>query len=170
MSPDRQRTSGAPRGAGPLLFLRGGSARGRLLIVSAAIWSLLFGVAAYGLLIHRIASPGWSTSKGMARSSGDVQLGGHAAGLYPGHAERLWVHVDNLSRYPRAVRSVEVVAGNARPHCSARNVSVSAYRGRLRLPPYGRRWIALTIAMRPEAANACQHAVFPLTFRAEVGR
>jgi hypothetical protein len=52
----------------------------------------------------------------------------------------------------------------------ARNVSVSTYRGRLRIPPHGRRWVSLTIAMRPDAADACQHAVFPLTYRAEVRR
>lgn len=99
-----------------------------------------------------------------------VRLGGHAGNLYPGRVQPLPVHMDNLGQEPQVVRSVWAAVGDAKPHCTARNVSVSVYRGRLRIPPHRRRWISLTIAMRPDAANACQHAIFPLTFRAKVRR
>jgi hypothetical protein len=156
--------------AGSPLAPRGGSARVRLLIVLAVIGGLLFAVAAHGRLIRKGRSPIRSVSGNPTRSSGDVRLGGHAAGLYPGRVEYFWVHVDNFGGQPRVLRSVRTAVGDARPRCSALNVSVSAYRGRLRLPPHRRRWIALTIAMRSDAANACRHAVFPLAFRADVGR
>jgi hypothetical protein len=99
---------------------------------------------------------------------GDVALGGHVAGLYPGSVKQLWVHVGNLGRQPRIVRSVWAAVDDAGPRCPARSVSVSAYRDGFRLPPLGQRRIPLTIAMRPDAASACQHAVFSLTFRADV--
>jgi hypothetical protein len=99
-----------------------------------------------------------------------VRLGGHAGGLYPGRVKTLWVQVDNPTRRRRVVDVVEVVVHDARARCSARNVRVGAYRRRLVLPPRGRRLVSLAIAMRLDAANACQHAVFPLTFRAKVKR
>lgn len=134
------------------------------------IFFLLFGVAAHGRLTHREEPAGGNSSKGASRSAGKLLLGGHAGGLYPGRVEPLRVHVDNLGQRPQVVRSVWTVVGDARPRCIARNVSVSTYHGRLRIPPHGRRWISLTIAMRSKAADACQRAVFPLTYRAEVRR
>jgi hypothetical protein len=134
------------------------------------IFFLLFGVAAHGRLTHRKEPSNGGLPKGASRSAGKLRLGGHAGRLYPGRVEPLRVHVDNLGHQPQVVRSVWVAVGDARPRCIARNVSVSTYHGRLRIPPHGRRWISLTIAMRSKAADACQRAVFPLTFRAEVRR
>jgi hypothetical protein len=168
MSSDRKRAVRRRSGSGSLLLLSGRTPRGRLLVIAAVTFVLLFGVAAYGRLISHDLSPRRSSPTGQTRSSGDVRIGGHAAGLYPGLVEDFRVHVDNLGRRPRIVRSVQAVVGKARTRCLARNVSVSSYRGGLRLPPRGRRWISLTIAMRPDAASACQGAVFPLTFRAKV--
>jgi hypothetical protein len=137
----------------------------------AAIFFLLFVVAAHGRLIRKEEPSGGRLSTGVTRSMETVRLGGHARRLYPGRVEPLRVHVDNLGPQPRIVRSVWAAVGDARSRgCTAGNVTVSAFRGRLRVPPHGRRWISLTIAMRSNAANACQHAVFPLTFRAEVKR
>jgi hypothetical protein len=134
----------------------------------AAIFFLVFGVAAYGSLIRKQEPPGTRQSKSASHTK-KVRLGGHARGLYPGRVGPLRVHLDNLGQRPQIVGSVWATVGNAGPRCSARNISVSAYRGRLRIPPRGRRWISLTIAMRPNAANTCQLAVFPLTFHAGAG-
>lgn len=142
----------------------------RLPAVLAAIFFLLFVIAAHGRLVRREMPLGGRLSAGATRRTEKVRLGGHAGKLYPGRVEPLRVHADNLSPQPQIVRSVWAVVGDAAARCTARNVSVSAYHGRLLIPSHRRRWISLTIAMRSDAANACQHAVFPLAFRAEVRR
>lgn len=137
------------------------------MLLSVAAMALLFAIVAHGQLIPGELSGHGSGSNAMTRDHPEVRLGGFAAGLYPGGAKALWVHVDNWSRHPRIVRSVWAVAGNARSRCLARNIKIGTRRGRFRIPPGGRRWVALKIAMRPSAANACQGAVFPLRFWAE---
>jgi hypothetical protein len=130
--------------------------------------SLLFALVAYGSVIHGARSPHRSQPAGSEVAG--VRLGGHAVGLYPGSVGRLRVYVENPGSRPVTVRSVSAEVGEARRRCAARNVSVSSYRGRLRVRPHRRRWVALTISMRPDAANACQRARFPLTYRARVSR
>jgi hypothetical protein len=130
---------------------------------------LLCGLAAYASGVHTRRSPGRSGAAAARRASEDVRLGGHAAGLYPGSARRLRVHVDNLGERPLTVRSVGAVVGDPPARrCPADDLSVSAHRGAFRLQPHGRRWVALTISMRSDAADACQRARFPLAYRARV--
>jgi len=171
MRTEQEGTSGGREGgARSLPVSPGGKPVGsRFPTVLAASFFLLFVVAADGRLAQKELPPGGKISAGGTRNTKKVRLGGHATKLYPGRVEPLRVHADNLSPQPQVVRSAWAVVGDA-ARCAARNVSVTAFHGRLRIPPKGRRWISLTIAMRSDAANACQHAVFPLTFQAEVRR
>jgi hypothetical protein len=167
MPPTTRGPSGAAGGVGRRSDPR--AAAVLLLLTSAVALSLLFGVA-YGDLIAADASPRRSVASGARRGSLGVRLSGHVGGLYPGRVGTLWVRVHNPTRRPQVVGAVGAVVHDARARCAARNVRIGVYRRRLSIPPHGRRRVPLSIAMRPGAANACQQAVFPLTFRAEVRR
>lgn len=62
-------------------------------------------------------------------------------------------------------RSVTTRVRDASRACRARNVSVSAYRGRLRIRARGSRRVRVTVLMRADSPSACRGAVFPLAFR-----
>lgn len=168
MHPLPQEPSGARKGAGRLSHFLGRSQRGLLLVVGALTASLLCALVAYAGVIPRGAAPERAAAD--APAAAKVRLAGHAVGLFPGSVQPLRVSVENVGRRSVTVRAVRAQVGDAGRRCGARNVRVSTYRGRFRLGPHRRRWVRLKIAMRPDAANACQHARFPLTYRASLGR
>jgi hypothetical protein len=168
MPPLRDESPGPQQRVGRLLNAPGRSRRASLVGLAASLATLLFALVASGNVIQRGSAERDRVDS--ATGPGAVRLGGHAVGLYPGSVERLRVEVENVGRRPVVVRSVEAEVGAANRRCSRRNVSVSSFRGRLRVPPHRRRWVHLTVAMRPNAANACQQARFPLTYRAAVDR
>jgi hypothetical protein len=169
VNPLPQEPSGARKGAGRLSHFLGRSQRGVLLVVGALTASLLGALGAYAGVIPRGPGPE-PAAQGNPPAAGKVRLAGHAAGLFPGSVQSLRVRVENAGSRPVTVRSVRALVGDASRRCQARNVRVSTYRGRLRLAPHRRRWVRLRIAMRPDAANACQRARFPLAYRASLGR
>lgn len=158
---------GRRNGAGRL-SARFGPGRGPLVAVSAVIVSLGLGVVAYASVVttgvsepHNQAGPG-------SRPVDHVRISGHVAGLYPGGVRSLRVRIRNTGRRPLTVRSISALVRSPSASCSAANVRVRPYHGYLRLPPSARRRVRLRIAMRPDAASACQRATFPLTYRAGV--
>lgn len=169
MHPLPQEPSGARNGAGRLSHFLSRPQRGLLLAVGALIASLLFALAAYAGVIPRGPAPE-RAAPGHPEAAAKVRLTGHAVGLFPGSVQPLRVRVENVGRRPVTVRAVRALVGDAGRRCRAGNVSVSTYRGRFRLAPHRRRSVRLRIAMRADAANACQRARFPLTYRASLGR
>jgi len=168
VTPLREEPSGPHTGAGRLFRVLSRSQRGAVPALGALLASLLLVLAAYAGAIHGPAPSARTASARGKAGSGGVRLGGHAVGLYPGSVGRLRIHVDNLGAHAVTVRSIETEVGDATRRCSARNVSISSYRNRFRLRPHHRRWVYLKIIMRPDAANACQRARFPLAYRARV--
>lgn len=169
MHPLPQEPSGARKGAGRLSHFLGRSQRGLLLVVGALTASLLCALVAYAGVLPGGPEPERAAA-GHPEAAAKVRLSGHAVGLFPGSVQPLRVSVENVGRRPVTVRAVRAQVGDAGRRCGARNVRVSTYRGRFRLAPHRRRWVRLRIAMRPDAANACQRARFPLTYRALLGR
>ena len=97
-----------------------------------------------------------------------IRLSGHVAGLYPGAAKSFRVSVANRSRRRWVVRLVKAVPSTPNRRCPAGNLKLAPYRGALELPPRARRSVSLRAAMRPDVPDACQGALFPLTFRARM--
>jgi hypothetical protein len=105
-------------------------------------------------------------------ASGDVRRGpvgfrlsGSVDGLYPGARRSLKVTVRNP--FARTMRLVALRADVRRANgaCSAANVEVQPFRGRLRIPGRRRRIVRLLVMMAPTAAEQCQRARFPIRFR-----
>jgi hypothetical protein len=167
--PPSGESPGPRSGPGRLLRSLSTAQRGSLLVLCALLASLLCALAAYAGVVSGTGGPSRGDSGRPEAAPPGVRIGGHAVGLYPGSVQRLRVHLDNLGRRPVTVRSLRAVVGDAGRHCPARNVSVSSHRGGLRLRPQRRRWVSLKISMRADAANACQHARFPLSYKARVG-
>jgi hypothetical protein len=167
MPPVSQEPSGRQGGAGRRQTGGGLAARGSLLATSALIASLLVVFVAYASVVTGDA-PERRHETRPSSPADSVRLSGHVVGLYPGGARPFRVRVENTGRRPLIVLSVKAFVKNPSASCSAWNVSVRPYRGHLRLPQRARRWVRLTIAMRADAANACQRATFPLVYRARV--
>jgi hypothetical protein len=159
--------SGRQKGGGRLSG-RFGPARGSLVAVTAVVVSLVLGVVAYAGVVTGDVSEPRSQARPGIRPVDRTRISGHVVGLYPGGVRSLRVRIQNTGRRPLTVRSIRAIVRNPSASCSAANVEVRPFHGHLRLPPRGQRRVRLRIAMRPDAANACQRATFPLTYRASV--
>jgi hypothetical protein len=170
MSPLPRQPPGPHRGAGRSWLGRNRPLQGSLLAAAALVACMLFGLAAYGSVIRPGGLAGPVAAAPPVPGPEKVRLAGHAAGLYPGSVRRFRVRVENGYIQPVTVHSIEALVQSASRRCAAANVRVSSFHGALRIPPQRRRWVLLTIAMRRDAANACQHARFPISYRARVTR
>jgi len=135
----------------------------------------IFAIVAVGLplllsLVAFAAVRGSSPSASAAVPQPAIKLSGHVAGLYPGAAKSFRVSVDNRSRRRWVVRLVKAVTGAPNRRCPAESLRLAPYRGALELPPRARRSVSLKAALRIDVPDACQGALFPLTFSARVSR
>jgi hypothetical protein len=104
------------------------------------------------------------------RGAATFSLRGHVGGLFPGAEKRLVIAVHNRSRRSLRVRSITTRVRDGKRGCSAGNLRVSAFRGRLRVGAGRSRRVAVRVRMLPTAPAACQGAVFPLAFRGRATR
>ena len=72
-------------------------------------------------------------------------LHGHVSGLYPGARRRLVIVVRNRDPRPLRLRSITTRVKDAKPGCTARNLRISAFRGRLRVGSGQARHVAVTL-------------------------
>jgi len=162
MTPKAGMPSGRREAAGRLLASLQGSARAPLLVVIALALPLLLALVAFaGVRVGARSHPAPPLQPAVA-------LSGHLAGLYPGAAKSFRVSVVNRSRRRWVVRLVKAVPDAPNRRCPAENLKLTSYRGALELPPRARRSVSLRATMRPHVPDACQGALFPLTFRARV--
>lgn len=87
-------------------------------------------------------------------------------GLYPDARVAVPVTVHNPQSFPIEVSTASATVGDARSDCPSRYVSVTTFAGRVRVPAYGTSIVPMQFHMLASAPDACQGAVFPLTFRA----
>lgn len=102
------------------------------------------------------------------RPTPKLQVRGKVKGLYPGVQKRMRVRVQN--RLPQRVVLVSVRARvrDASPTCSRKNIKIKRYRGSKRMRAHSRTRVRVQVTMKPDAADACQGARFPIKFRARV--
>ena len=92
---------------------------------------------------------------------------GSVSGVLPGG--RVWLPATIRNPYRRrlVVSSVTVAVGRARSACSASNLDVRPFRGRVVVPPRRSRIVRVLVRMPLTAAPECNGAKFPLRFRAK---
>ena|SRR5919204_4955210 len=128
----------------------------RLLPAVAA--SALAALLVVGLAQSRVPDPGGPRLP--LRVTGGVRW------LYPGVRLRLPLVVWNSRDFGIRVMSLRVSVGDARPGCRGTFVRIGRFRGPLVVPPHGFRTTSLPVTMLSRTPDACERAVFPLTFTA----
>jgi hypothetical protein len=146
------------------------SGRGVLLAAGIAGAFLALALSASASWLRDDPAPGRNDFVRASAGAGGLRISGSVGGLYPGSIRPLRVRIDNLRRRPLIVRSLRAVPRAASRRCPAATVRIAPHRRSMRVPPRSRRWIRLRISMRPDAANACQGARFPIAYRAKVRR
>ena len=146
------------------------SGRGVLLAAGIAGAFLALALSASASWLRDDLAPGPSDFARAGTGTDGLRIGGSVGGLYPGSVRPLRVHIDNLGRRPLTVRSLQAVPRAASRLCPAATLRIAPRRRSIRVPPRSRRWVKLRISTRPDAADACQEARFPIVYRAEVKR
>jgi len=106
-----------------------------------------------------------SSGYGHGGTTGRFTLQGHVHGLYPGVHRRLTIVVHNPGRRALTLRSITTHVSAVSAACKARNLHVSAFHGRLRVPAHGFRRVSVGIWLRADSPKVCQGRVFRLAFQ-----
>jgi hypothetical protein len=96
-------------------------------------------------------------------------IAGSVAGLYPGRSLPLVLTVSNSRSYAITVTSIRTVVLNASSLCTASNVKVTKFVGKLYVRAKKTAKATVTVSMAHAAVNACQGARFPFHY-AGLGR
>jgi hypothetical protein len=110
---------------------------------------------------------GLGTSEGSTVVDGqeaDFGIRGAVRGLYPGKPKRLVLTVANHRSFDISVTSVTVAVRGASARCPASNLSVARFAGPLEVAARGTSTTTLAVSMAAGAPDACQAAVFQLTY------
>jgi hypothetical protein len=91
-------------------------------------------------------------------------ISGGVTGLYPGASLPLVLTIINPQHFSIDVISVTTSVGDASAACPSSNLSVTAFNGNLIVPEQGNATLVLTASLTYFAPDACQGAVFPLTY------
>ena len=95
---------------------------------------------------------------------GTFTIAGSVGGLYPGASARLVLTVSNPQPFAIDVTSITTTVGDASASCAASNLTVAAFSGNLNVPGRSSARVAVPVALGHAAPDACQGAVFPLTY------
>jgi hypothetical protein len=125
---------------------------------------LLAGAAAAYAELAQVGPGPQQLASAAGKRSTQLTVGGRVSGLYPGARKGLRVRVANGSRRPVTVTAIRAQAGLAQPGCTAKNVRITGYRGKLRVKRHHPRQVRVPITMDLQAPSACQGARFPLSF------
>jgi hypothetical protein len=95
---------------------------------------------------------------------GSFAIAGDIGGLYPGASRQLVLVVSNPQHFSIVVTSIQTVVGNASTSCSGSFLSVGTFAGQLQVPGNGHASVTVAVTLSHAAPDACQGAVFPLTY------
>lgn len=102
-----------------------------------------------------------------AAPTNDFTMSADFTGLYPGARLTAPVTVHNSRSFAIDVKAATVLVADASPTCVAGNVVAHSFSGDVRVPANGTTTVPVRMEMVASAPDACQGAVFPLTFAAE---
>jgi hypothetical protein len=99
-----------------------------------------------------------------ALHAGTFKIAGSIGGLYPGDKASLLLKVTNPQRYAIVITSISTAVSSARPGCASSNLTVAPFAGKLRVRARAAAQVAVEATMLHAAPNACQGAVFHLSY------
>jgi hypothetical protein len=105
--------------------------------------------------------PSWLPADGPVAA---FTISGGVSGLFPGRTMPLKLTVSNQESYTISVVSITTRVGNAKTACTAANVSVTSFSGRLVLGGYDHAQVTVSVTMVKAAPTSCEGAVFPLVY------
>jgi hypothetical protein len=98
------------------------------------------------------------------RAAGALAVTGSVAGLYPGVTLPLPLTVTNRSAKQVTVTSLTTSVANASKQCKRANLTVSPFTGAAVVAAGGSALVTVQATMALQAGDACQGAVFVLTY------
>jgi hypothetical protein len=108
------------------------------------------------------ASPGGGTSPVLPAHT--FSITGSMTGLYPGETAPLSLTVHNSEHFAITVTSISTDVGAPGGGCAAANLTVGQFVGALPVAATGSAHVSVPITLVHAAPDACQGAVFPLTY------
>jgi hypothetical protein len=99
-----------------------------------------------------------------AEAVNGFRIRGRVRGLRPGVDRTLVLRVHNPYLDAIVVRSIGVQARDASRSCRASNLTVSSFRGRVRVAPRTTERIRVPVVLSATAPPACLSARFPLSY------
>jgi hypothetical protein len=141
----------------------------------AALWPVLAGVATAAVLAAAadrepaVALHGegvsWRPAAASVQStSAAFKISGKLKGLYPGAKRGLVLVVHNPQTFAIVVTSITTTIASPSAGCQASNLVVGAFSGQLTVAAGGSAKASVPVLMQHGAPDACQGAVFPLTY------
>ena len=130
-----------------------------------AMAGALLASAACTVSTAQVRAPSASAGGAQAAPHG-FGISGSVGGLFPGAHRALVLKVTNHHGFAIVVRSVSVLVGAGGHGCPAGNLTVAGFSGAAPVPARGSGNITLPVTLSPNAGDACQGAVFPLTYSA----
>lgn len=112
--------------------------------------------------LHATAPSGVPT--GAASPKPGFRISGSVGGLYPGDSAPLMLTVTNPQQFAIVVTSIATTAGSPNPGCVAGYLTVAGFSGQLTVAAQGSGQISVPVTLSHAAPNACQGAIFPLTY------
>jgi hypothetical protein len=136
-------------------------------VVLAALGQLGFGAghpAELTILGVGTATVTPSASADTPPSEARFTISGTVTGLYPGSLRPLVLTVSNRQAFAIAVTSITTVVASPNAACSAMNLSVASFSGRLIVPARSSASLTVIASLSHSAPNACQGSIFPLHY------
>ena len=116
---------------------------------------------ATAVLVAAVATGTSEQASGVAPA---FRITGSISGLYPGGPLSLRLTVTNDENFRIEVSSITTTVHDAAPSCPAADLAVGRYAGPLVVPANGTRSTHVPARLSHAAGNACQGAVFPLSY------
>ena len=126
----------------------------------------LLALTGVGVLSVGALSMAGATPQPNANANGhrDFVVSGRVEGLRPGGTRPLALTVENPNSVAIRVTSITVAAGAARPGCPGSSLVVPRWTGSLAVPRRGTASVSVDVRLPGSAPDACQGAVWPLTY------
>jgi hypothetical protein len=140
----------------------------RSALASCAIAAAAAAIASTGLVLAQGGrDPGAAIQQAASRKKAPPALNvkGSASSLYPGGTVTLPLKVRNGTRFPVTLRKLSVKVGSASRGCPGSFLVVQPFKKKARLRTRRSKKVNVRVTMSPAAPDACQGAVFPLTYR-----
>lgn len=119
-------------------------------------------VAAAGFAFPRPSSG--APNNAPSTGKGDFTILGSIGGLYPGETVPLTLTVTNLRTFNIQVTSIKASVGSASSSCKGSLLQVTGFSGSLAVPAGGSASTSVQVSLSHSAPDACQNALFPLSY------